>query len=99
MYFTETMNLMQLMAYAESYFNRIADSMGSCYKNPKVLKSNYQRYGQMIESFIREIKPDLDGYIVNHQGVGIPKGKQAIIISEDCFSIIYQKTKEMGMSY
>lgn len=55
------------------------------YKKPNINKSNYQRYGSLIQSFLRGKK--IDGYIVNHEFVGsdLPTGKQLIVINEDMF--------------
>ncbi len=57
------------------------------YIKPKITKRNYQRFGRLIQDFIRKFHPDTDAYIVNHEAEGteLPKGKQLIVIDAEAF--------------
>lgn len=56
------------------------------YRTPTINHTTYQRYGRLIEDFIRRKYPNADAYITNHEfGGDIPKGKQLIIKNENAF--------------
>ena len=57
------------------------------YISPKVKSSTYQRFGRLIQDFIKKYYPTTDAYIVNHQAdnTDLPKGKQLVIINEPSF--------------
>lgn len=57
------------------------------YIPPKINRSNYQRFGRLIQDFIHQKFPKADAYVVNHQadGTDLPRGKQLVIINEPSF--------------
>jgi hypothetical protein len=67
------------------------------YIPPKIDTSNYQRFGRLIEDYIRIYHPKIDGYIVHHQAdkTNLPKGKQLIIINEESFDYEESPINEM----
>lgn len=85
--FTKPENLTDLLNYMREEIDKISKRM-DYYIKPKINQSNYQRYGTMIEDYIRrKLNGNVDAYIVNHEmsGSNLPKGKQMIIINEDEF--------------
>jgi len=89
--FTKSENLDDLIQYMKNEIDELSKRM-SGYMKPKINRSNYQRFGNIIENYIRDNKLDISGYIVNHEFYGsIPKGKQLIITKEDDFEY-YQFT-------
>ena len=54
---------------------------------PKITASGYQRFGRLIQDYIRQYYPNADAYIVNHQAdnSSLPKGKQLVIIDNHAF--------------
>jgi len=85
--FTKPENLMELLKYMREEIDKMSKRM-EYYMKPKINQSNYQRYGSMIEDYIRrKLNGKVDAYIVNHEmsGSNLPKGKQMIIINEDGF--------------
>ena len=57
------------------------------YIKPKINGGSYQRFGRLIQDFVKKFYPDTDAYIVNHQadGTDLPKGKQIVIVDESAF--------------
>jgi hypothetical protein len=56
------------------------------YRIPTINHTTYQRYGRLIEDFVRTKFSNIDAYITNHEfGGDIPKGKQLIIKNENAF--------------
>jgi hypothetical protein len=83
--FTKPENLINLINYIREEIDTLSKRMTG-YIKPKVNQSNYQRYGNLIEDYIRrKLNNEVDAYIVNHEGGTLPKGKQMIIINEDSF--------------
>lgn len=76
-----------LIEYIRSRINKLAKEMAG-YVKPKVNKKNYQRFGRLIEDYIREFIGDCDGYIVYHGGPGIPSGAQLVVRNLDAFILI-----------
>jgi hypothetical protein len=85
--FTISKNLVPLIEFMRGEIERMKQSMGSTYISPKINNSNYQRFGRLIQDFIKKIYGDVDGYIVNHEakGTDLPRGKQLIILNQDAF--------------
>lgn len=85
--FTRPENLTDLLSYMREEIDKLSKRM-THYIKPKINQSNYQRYGTMIEDYIRrKLNNKVDAYIVNHEMSGsyLPKGKQMIIINEESF--------------
>ena len=57
------------------------------YIPPKINQHNYQRFGRLIQDYIRHFHSETDAYVVNHEaeGSGLPKGKQMIVIDSNAF--------------
>lgn len=90
----------ELINFAKEYFKNQKDLLDGNYTIPKINKRNYQCFGQVIAAYIdRNIERKVDGYIVNHQGIGIPKGKQAIILNQDVLTTLPRKENHSEMSY
>lgn len=83
--FTKPENLSDLLNYMREEIDKLSKRM-THYIKPKINQSNYQRYGTMIEDYIRrKLNNNVDAFIVNHEGLNLPKGKQLIIINEESF--------------
>jgi len=57
------------------------------YVKPKINRSNFQRFGNMIEDFMHQYFPNIDAYLVPHMGPGVPTGKQLVMTNESAFDI------------
>lgn len=68
-----------LIVFMKSEVEKMSLSMSGYYVKPKINNKNYQRFGRMIEDFVNLNFPKCDGWIVNHEGSGIPSGKQVVI--------------------
>lgn len=82
-----------LLEFAEKSVQKLALTMPG-YCKPKITNKNIQRYGAIISVFIRQHYPDSAAYIVNHEGPGLPKGKQAVILDISAFAITQILSKE-----
>jgi len=83
--FTNPVNLKDLIQFMKIEIEELSKRMIG-YRKPNINTSNYQRYGNLIQDYIRKHKLDLSGYIVNHEYKNfIPTGKQLIITKEDDF--------------
>jgi len=71
-------NLDNLIQFIRQEIERMAQTMQG-YVRPKVNNSNAQRFGRIIEIYVRNNYPNVDAYIVKHMGPGIPTGKQVVI--------------------
>ena len=75
-----------LLAHARSHFKKTAEQMPG-YQMPEVSSSSIQRYGSVIEHYVRLHHPDAVAYLVCHKGPGIPTGIQAVIRRMDAFEV------------
>lgn len=84
--FTKSPN--ELINFMRNEIKELKIRMGNAYIPPRITRSNYQRYGRLIQDFIHKNYPNISGYIVNHEahGTNLPKGKQLIILDEDAFN-------------
>lgn len=84
--FTKKENMINLIRFIQNELIDISKRF-EYYNIPKINSSNYQRYGNQIQDYIKINFPEADAYIVNHEfkGSNLPKGKQLIIIHEDKF--------------
>jgi hypothetical protein len=95
--FTVKDNRDQLLTYMRSEIDKQGDNgMGSFYQKPKITLKNYQCFGQLIEMFVGATGKGVDGYLVNHEGDGIPKGKQAVIRNIEAIEIMPIKDKNIN---
>ena len=80
-------NNRELIKFMKSEIEALRQRMAG-YIPPRISGGNYQRFGRIIQDFIRQKFPTADAYIVNHQadGTDLPKGKQLVIINEPSFS-------------
>jgi hypothetical protein len=78
---TAASTMAKLIAYATALFARRAKEIPG-YRQPAVNRKNIQRFGSVIEQFIRENYSDAMAWIVPHNGPGIPDGKQVVIANE-----------------
>ena len=85
--FTQSVALNKLITFMRTEILGLSKRMGNTYIPPKITQTNYQRFGRLIQDFIRKNSPDADGYIVNHEATGttVPKGKQLIVLNQDAF--------------
>jgi len=84
---TQSDNLNQLLNFAKTEINKNAKDI-SGYIKPKVNKNNIQRYGRIIELFIKQVRPWAKAWIVSHSGPNIPTGKQVVITDKTCIIAI-----------
>ena len=86
--FTKPENTRVLINFMRQEIRGLSQRMGNTYIPPKITQSNYQRYGRLIQDFIRQKYPNVDGYIVNHEakGTNLPSGKQLIVLNKDDFN-------------
>jgi len=79
-------NLQKLLQFMAAEINGLARRMPG-YVKPAITRTNYQRFGRLIEMFIAKQFPNSDAYIVNHssENSSIPEGKQLIIKNEAAF--------------
>lgn len=89
--------LVQLLEFAENTVKKLAHTMPG-YIKPRISKQNIQRFGMIITDFIRKNYPDATAYIVNHEGPGLPKGKQAVILDVNAFSISSISIKDVELT-
>ncbi len=77
-----------LINFMRNEIKELKARMGNTYIPPQITQSNYQRYGRLIQDFIRKTAPDTSGYVVNHEakGTNLPKGKQLIVLDKDAFN-------------
>lgn len=100
--FTIKVNRDQLLMFMKNQIDSQGDrGMGSFYQKPIITLKNYQCFGQLIEMFVGATGKGTDGYIVNHEGIGLPKGKQAVIRNLEAIEIIpaKEKTSDTGISF
>ncbi len=83
-----TKELDQLIPFMKKDIDKTAEQMGGFYVKPKINRENYQRFGRIIEDYIRVHHPDKSAYLVQHKGIGIPTGKQLVITNMDDVEII-----------
>ncbi|MDF2880082.1 MAG: hypothetical protein K0R54_639 [Clostridiaceae bacterium] len=76
--FTKRELLRELITYMKKYVLEIGKRM-EYYKVPQININNYQRFGSIIEDFVKKNYSNVDGWIVRHEGIGIPIGKQVVI--------------------
>lgn len=97
--FTEKWRLEALIVFMREQIKERAKEW-QFYIPPKINQKNYQRYGDMIQQFLRDKDIPHDAYLVNHQfdGSALPKGKQLVIVNEDAFVYrdIYNEFLEEG---
>ena len=65
-----------------------AERMKRDYKGyivPKVNKNSYQRFPYAVEQYVNENLANVDAYLINHNGDGVPSGKQLVIRNLDAF--------------
>jgi len=79
--------LNMLIDYMREHTKKMGKEM-QFYTPPKINKANYQRYGNILEEFIMNNYSDVDGWIVQHKGIGIPTGKQVVIRNLDSVNIL-----------
>jgi len=75
-----------LLTFARDHFRQMAARLPG-YQVPKVGPGQIQRYGHVIEDFVRKNHPDVSAYLVPHEGPGIPKGVQAVIRRMEDFEV------------
>lgn len=78
---TQAGNMRDLLAYARGQFSELAATMPG-YIVPKVSAHTIQRFGRIIESFVRDRHGWAKAWIIGHYGVGIPHSRQ-IVIADD----------------
>jgi len=83
-----TKSTIELINFMRNEIGQLKKRMGNTYIPPKITQSNYQRYGRLIQDFIRKNHSDAAGYVVNHEakGTDLPKGKQLIVLNKDAFN-------------
>jgi len=54
---------------------------------PNVNRSNYQRFPYSVEQYINEKFSNVDAYLISHNAVGIPSGKQLVIRNLEAFEL------------
>jgi hypothetical protein len=77
----------RLIQYAKESIERTAKHMGNGYVKPRITMKNVQRFGRIVEDFIRRCFGRVDGYLVPHCGPGIPTGRQLVITDENRYWI------------
>lgn len=72
----------RLIEYAKTRIDKTALAMGDGYVKPKVTMRNIQRFGSIIEDFVREHFGNVNGWLVPHCGPNIPTGRQLVIVDQ-----------------
>jgi hypothetical protein len=77
-----------LLIFAREQFARMKTQM-TYYQEPKVNKSSIQRFGAIVEDFVRANYSDAAGYTISHElsGSNLPKAKQTVITKLDHFDV------------
>lgn len=78
---TQPQNMAELLAYARGQFAQLARSMPG-YVTPVVSAHNIQRFGRIVEGFVRAHRPWAGAWIIGHKGPGIPTSRQVVIADE-----------------
>ena len=58
---------------------------------PKVNSGNYQRFPYAVEQYVDERLGNIDAYLIRHNAVSIPSGKQLVILNLDAFELEQMK--------
>lgn len=85
---TSPNNQKSLINYANEHVNKLSKEIVG-YIKPKITTTNIHRFGNIIQSYIRDNHPTSHSYILNHKGTGIPSGKQ--IITHDISGIMHME--------
>ena len=68
------------------------------YVAPRITTTNIQRYGRLVEMYVRSQLPDAKAYLVPHCGPGIPTGVQAVIRDLSAFEITLHEYRKRANS-
>lgn len=78
---TQPQNMAELLTYARAQFSQLERSMPG-YVTPVVSAHNIQRFGRIVEGFVRAHRPWAGAWIIGHKGPGIPTSRQVVIADE-----------------
>lgn len=87
----------KVIEFIKSDFPRLKREM-QYFKEPKVTKDNFQRFGNDIMQYMRLNHPDASAYIVPHKGIGIPTGKQVVILKPEDIIILSPQLRTGGIA-
>ncbi len=81
---TQGQPLSDLLSFGRQYLERLANEIPG-YVKPSLTSKTIQRFGSIIESFVRKNYSEAAGYMVPHVGPSLPTGIQIVIKNLDAF--------------
>ncbi|MBY0464776.1 MAG: hypothetical protein K2W33_07505 [Burkholderiales bacterium] len=87
-------NMTELLAYARAQFAQLERSMPG-YVTPVVSVHNIQRFGRIVEGFVRTHRPWAGAWIIGHKGPGIPTSRQVVISDESAMLSAVERPKAL----